>query len=229
VTLTMARILLVEDEPGIALGLQDDLTIEGHQVEVVADGLLASARIARQEYDLLVLDVTLPGKDGFELCREVRRRGLTTPILMLTARAQEAEKILGFEMGADDYVTKPFGVRELRARIAALLRRAGAAAPPPTLRIGDVEVDFGRAEIRQGSAVVPLTSLEFKLLLVFARNRGRILSRDQLVNGAWGPGTFVSDRVVDNHIGNLRRKIESNPEEPQHLKNVRGLGYRFDA
>jgi len=225
----MPRILIVEDEPGIAVGLQDDLTMEGHQVEAVADGLTASAKIAQEAYDLIVLDVMLPGKDGFELCREARRRGLSTPILMLTARAQEAEKVLGFEMGADDYITKPFGVRELRARVAALLRRGGSAAAPSTLRVGDVEVDFGRGEVRKGSAVVPLTSLEFKLLSVFARNRGRILTRDQLIEGAWGPGTFVSERVVDNHIGNLRRKIEPNPEQPQHFKNLRGLGYRFDA
>jgi two-component system phosphate regulon response regulator PhoB len=148
---------------------------------------------------------------------------------MLTARAQEAEKVLGLELGADDYLTKPFGVRELRARVAALLRRASPAAAETIVRVGDVEIDFDRAEIRKGPETVVLTSMEYKLLSVFARNRGRVLSRDQLVDGAWGHGTFVSERVVDNHIANLRRKIEPDPDQPRYLKNLRGLGYRFDA
>ena len=225
----MAHILVVEDEPGIALALEDDLTMEGHRVDVVGDGLVA-VRTARDEpFDLIVLDVMLPGKDGFEVCRELRRGGVTTPILMLTARAQESDKVLGLETGADDYVTKPFSVRELRARIAALLRRSQQGKAEPVLRLGEVEVDFTRGEVRRGGSATPLTSLEFKLLALFVRNRGRILSRDQLVAGAWGPNTFVSERVVDNHIANLRRKIEPEPEEPRYLRNLRGLGYRFDG
>lgn len=225
----MARILVVEDEPGIAIGLQDDLASEGHHVEVEADGLTASERITPTAFDLIVLDVMLPRRDGFEICRDARKRGVRTPILMLTARAQEAEKVLGLELGADDYLTKPFGVRELRARVGALLRRAAASTADAVLRVGAAEIDFDRGEIRKGRTVQPLTSMEFKLLTVFARNRGRILSRDQLVDGAWGHGTFVSERVVDNHIANLRRKIEPDPERPQYLKNLRGLGYRLDA
>jgi DNA-binding response OmpR family regulator len=224
----MAKILIVEDEPGIALALEDDLTLEGYAVELVQDGTSAVKRARETAFDLMVLDVMLPGKDGFEVCRELRRSGVQMPILMLTARAQEAEKVLGLEAGADDYVTKPFGVRELRARIAALLRRTRAAAPPRVLRVGDADVDFDRAEVRRGGETMPLTPLEFKLLQVFVRAAGRILSREQLIRETWGPNTFVSDRVVDNHIGSLRKKLEPDATEPKHLRNIRGLGYRFE-
>ena len=225
----MARILVVEDEPGIALALEDDLTLEGYQVEVLGDGAAAAKRAREASFDAILLDVMLPGKDGFEVCRELRRHGVRTPILMLTARAQEAEKVLGLEAGADDYVTKPFGVRELRARIAALLRRSQAAGAPETIRIGEAEVDFSRGEIRRGDRTTALTPLEFRLLQTFVRARGRILTRAQLITEAWGPNTFVSDRVVDNHIGSLRKKIEPDASEPRYLLNIRGLGYRFDG
>ena len=214
----MNRILIVEDEPGIALALEDDLTLEGYQVEVIRDGLAAAKRARATPFDAILLDVMLPGKDGFEVCRELRRSGVRTPILMLTARAQEAEKVLGLEAGADDYVTKPFGVRELRARIAALLRRSQAGSAPSVVRIGDAEVDFARAEIRRGDAITPLTPLEFRLLQVFVRAKGRILTREQLISEAWGPQTFVSDRVVDNHIGSLRKKLEPDATEPRYLR-----------
>jgi DNA-binding response OmpR family regulator len=171
----------------------------------------------------------LPGKDGLEVCRELRRSGVTTPILMLTARAQEADKVLGLELGADDYLTKPFGVRELRARVTALLRRAGAIGAERVLRLGAVEVHFGRGKVQRGADLVDLTALEFKLLDLFARNRGRILTREQLVAGAWGAGVFLSARVVDNHIANLRRKIEADPQDPRYLRNIRGLGYCLDV
>jgi two-component system alkaline phosphatase synthesis response regulator PhoP len=223
------RILVVEDEPGIALALEDDLTLEGYQVEVIGDGLAAAKKARDEAYDAILLDVMLPGKDGFEICRELRRHGIRTPILMLTARAQEAEKVLGLEAGADDYVTKPFSVRELRARLAALIRRSQSGSAQPVVRLGDVEVDFDRAEIRRGTEMVPLTPLEFRLLQAFLRSRGRILTRQQLIDDAWGPNTFVSDRVVDNHIGSLRKKLEPDATEPRYLRNIRGLGYRFDA
>jgi DNA-binding response OmpR family regulator len=225
----VTRILVVEDEPGIALALEDDLTLEGYQVEVIGDGLAAAKKAREQPYDAILLDLMLPGKDGFEVCRELRRNGVRTPILMLTARAQEAEKVLGLEAGADDYVTKPFSARELRARIAALLRRSQTGSVSPLVRVGDVEVDFDRAEIRRGDEVTPLTPLEFRLLQAFLRARGRILTRQQLINDAWGPNTFVSDRVVDNHIGSLRKKLELDAGEPRYLRNVRGLGYRFET
>ena len=225
----MKRILVVEDEPGIALGLEDDLSMEGYEVEVVADGLAGSRRAREGGFDLILLDVMLPGKDGFEVCRELRRQGLRTPILMLTAKTQESEKVMAFELGADDYVTKPFGTRELRARIKALLRRAANETGAGCYRFGDVEADFERGELRRDGRVIEMTPLEFKLLAVFVRARGRILTREQLLAGAWGPDTYASDRIVDNHIANLRRKIEKDPANPRYLRNLRGLGYRFDG
>jgi two-component system alkaline phosphatase synthesis response regulator PhoP len=224
-----ARILVVEDEPGIAMALEDDLRLEGYEVATTGDGNDAVRRARGERFDLLVLDVMLKGKDGFDVCRELRRTGVTTPILMLTARTQEAEKVMGFDAGADDYVTKPFGPRELRARIGALLRRARPAERASVLRVGANEVDFDRAEIRRDGQTMALTPLEFKLLQVFLRAKGRILTREQLILEAWGPGTFVTDRVVDNHIGSLRKKLEGDAASPRHLLNVRGLGYRLDA
>src|SRR5439155_21110853 len=190
--------------------------------------LPAAERARDVAFDAILLAVMVPGKDGFEVCRELRRSGIRTPILMLTARAQEAEKVLGLEAGADDYVTKPFGVRELRARIAALLRRSQAGSAPSVVRVGDADVDFARGEVRRGGHVMPLTPLEFRLLQAFLRARGRILTREQLIADAWGPNTFVSDRVVDKHIGSLRKKLEPDAAAPRYLRNVRGLGYRFD-
>jgi len=225
----MTRILVVEDEPGIALGLEDDLTMEGYQVEIAVDGASASRRAREGGFDLILLDVMLPGKDGFEVCRELRRGGLRTPILMLTAKTQEAEKVMGLELGADDYVTKPFGTRELRARIRALLRRTAQEPENPPFCFGEVEVDFERGELRRQGRAVELTPIEFKLLGLFIRSRGRVLSRERLVAGAWGPDTFASERIVDNHIASLRRKIEPDPGNPRYFRNLRGLGYRFDG
>jgi DNA-binding response OmpR family regulator len=228
----MTRILIVEDEPIIAGGLQDDLTLEGYDVTVVGDGAAASKRAIQERFDLIVLDVMLPGRDGFDICRDIRKAGLQTPILMLTARAQETEKVFAFELGADDYVTKPFGTKELRARIKALLRRSETHQEErviPTFQFGDVEVDFSRGEVRRSGQPVDVTLTEFKLLTAFVKNRGRVLSRQQLLDLAWGAGIVLSDRAVDNHVVGLRRKIESVPAEPRHLVSVRGLGYRFDA
>jgi DNA-binding response OmpR family regulator len=225
----MTRILIVEDEPGIALGLEDDLKLEGYAVEVLADGNAACRRALETPFDLILLDVMLPGKDGFEVCRELRRRGFGAPILMLTAKVQEAEKVLGLELGADDYVTKPFGTRELRARIKALLRRGHSQRPGDTYSFDEMEVDFERAELRRAGHPVELTAIEFRLLCVFIRARSRVLTREQLLAGAWAPDTFASGRVVDNHIANLRKKIERDPLNPKLLLNVRGLGYRFDG
>ncbi len=224
----MARILVVEDEANIALALEDDLKKEGHDVEVVGDGVRACSRSLEQPFDLILLDIMLPGKDGYDVCRDLRRSRVRTPILMLTARTQEAEKILGFELGADDYVTKPYSPRELRARIKALLRRA-ADELPEVFRFGDVEVDFTRYEVRRGGKLLKVTPTEFKLLTAFIRQRGRVLTRDQLLDLAWGPGIFVTDRVVDNQVVSLRKKIEPKPAKPRYLHNVRGVGYRFDG
>jgi DNA-binding response OmpR family regulator len=223
----MTRILVVEDEASIALALEDDLKKEGYEVELARDGDTASRRAREQPFDLILLDVMLPKLDGFEVCRELRRARVRTPILMLTARTQEAEKVMGLEAGADDYVTKPYSPRELRARIRALLRRT-AGELPETYRFGDVEVDFLRHEVRRGGRHVDLTPTEFKLLTSFVRHPGRVLTREQLLDEVWGHGVFVTERVVDNQMTNLRKKIESEPSRPRHLCNVRGVGYRFE-
>jgi len=224
----MSRILVVEDEPYIALGLRSDLALEGYEVEVARDGETALERACKEPFDLVLLDVMLPGKDGFAVCRELRRQGVRTPIIMLTAKAQEAEKVLGLQLGADDYVTKPFSPLELRARVQAVLRRASGEAPE-VYRFGDVEVDFTRAEVRRGGAVAATSALEFKLLTAFIRRRGRLLTRDRLLDEVWGPGEGPTDRAIDNHIMNLRKKIEPRPDRPRYLVSVRGLGYRFDG
>ena len=224
----MPRILIVEDEPDIALGLQQDLLLEGYEVDVVNDGEHAVERAEAGAIDLILLDVMLPGKDGFAVCRELRRSGKRTPIILLTARSQEAEKILGLELGADDYVTKPFSPMELRARIKAALRR-GAATTPQVYRFGEFEVDFNRFELRRSGKPVDLTPIEFKLLAAFLSSRKSVLTRQQLLDRVWGRDVFVTDRVVDTHVGNLRRKVEEDPDKPVFLVSVRGVGYRFEA
>jgi DNA-binding response OmpR family regulator len=224
----MTRILVVEDEPDIALGLQDDLTRQGYEVDTVADGESAIRRASGENWDLILLDVMLPKIDGFEVCRELRRLRIRTPIILLTAKVQEAEKVMGLELGADDYVTKPFSPRELRARIKAVLRRIDDGSMGVE-RFGDVEVDFDRAEVRRKGDHIELTALELRLLKVFVNHRGRVLTRAQLLDLAWEQGTNVSDRVVDTHILNLRRKIEPLPSEPRFIRGVRGIGYRFDG
>jgi DNA-binding response OmpR family regulator len=224
----MKRILVVEDEPGIAFGLKLDFEAEGYDVATEADGQTALERARAERFDLILLDVMLPRKDGFEICRELRRDGAKTPILLLTAKAGEAEKVMGLDSGADDYVTKPFSPRELRARVKAALRRTEDAGDR-VFRFGDAEVDFDRCELRRGGAPVELTALEFKLLAAFAANPGRMLSRDKLLDLAWGRGAEVTDRVVDNHVVALRKKVEPDPANPQFLRSVRGLGYRFEC
>ncbi|MHC5003172.1 MAG: response regulator transcription factor [Planctomycetota bacterium] len=225
----MTRILVVEDEASVALALQDDLELEGYTVEVVADGVAATVRAKEAPFDLILLDIMMPRKDGLEVCRELRRADLRTPIILLTARAQESDKILGLELGADDYVTKPFSPRELRARIKAVLRRTSDETSPRTYQFGDVVVDFDRCEVRREGKVVAMTTLEFKLLTTFIRLRGRALTRDRLLDEAWDSDVVVTDRVVDTHIANLRKKIEPEPARPRYLISIRGTGYRFDG
>ena len=197
--MTTFRILIVEDEPSIILALDDDLRREGYETKVVSDGD-AAVRIATAErFDLIVLDVMLPGRDGFDVCRDVRRAGVETPIILLTAKTQEAEKVMGLEAGADDYVTKPYSARELRARVKAHLRR-GAVTMRDVYRFGDAELDFTRCELRRGGNAVDLSALEFKLLTAFVKRSGRLLTRQQLLDEVWGQGTHVTDRVVDNQL-----------------------------
>lgn len=224
----MTHILVVEDDPGIALAIEDDLSLEGYRVSVARDGHEALARVRESDVDLILLDLMLPKKGGVEVCRELRRGGNRTPIIMLTARAHEAEKVLGLESGADDYVTKPFSPAELRARIKSLLRRSANGAPS-AYRFGEVEADFERFELRRAGALVHVTPIELRLLAAFVRHRGRVLTRAFLKEEVWGRNSFMTDRVIDTHVVNLRRKIESDPADPRHVVSVRGVGYRFDG
>jgi len=229
----MYKILVIEDEPGIAFSLESDLQTEGYEVAVVGDGAKAVDRARAEAFDLILLDIMLPTKDGFEVCRELRHGGLKTPIILLTAKTHEAEKILGLDVGADDYVTKPFSPRELRARIRALLRRATSHVADPSAgdihRFGPFELDMGRLELRRDGRRIEATATEIKLLAAFMSNRGRVLSRDRLLDQVWGSGVAVTDRVIDNHIVSLRKKIETDPATPRYLISVRGFGYRFDG
>ncbi|MBL8294248.1 MAG: response regulator transcription factor [Bryobacterales bacterium] len=225
----MSRILIVEDDRAIAIALEDDLRLEGYEVEVARDGE-AAIRCAREvAFDLILLDVMLPKKDGFDVCRELRRTGVTSMILLLTARTAESEKVLGLDLGADDYLTKPYSPRELRARIRALLRRtAQDTSGTGVVRFGDCELDSTRGELRRAGKAVATTPLEFKLLGLMARRAGRVLTRRVLIDEVWGKETAITERVVDNQIASLRKKIEPSPETPRYLKSVRGIGYRFD-
>jgi two-component system alkaline phosphatase synthesis response regulator PhoP len=224
----MAKILIVEDEPDIAYGLEEDLTLHGHVTHVVSDGHTAVTQAQRDRWDVILLDVMLPDRNGFDVCRELRRSRILTPIIMLTARAQESEKVLGLEVGADDYVTKPFSAAELRARIKAVTRRSETGSAG-VYRFGDCELDFDRGEVRRSGHPVDMTAQEFRLLAALIRSRGRVLSREQLIEQAWGPATHIGDRVVDTHILNLRKKIEPVPSDPRFVRSVRGMGYRFDG
>ena len=224
----MARILIVDDEPDILLSLREDLRRQGHETVEAADGV-EGLRLGREaSWDLILLDVMLPRLDGFDVCTELRKAGVATPIILLTARTQEAEKELGLDSGADDYVTKPFSLRELRARVRAQLRR-GTRQAARVCQFGDCEVDFTRAELRRSGQPVDITPLELRLLGVFLDNRDRLLTRDQLISAAWGHGTAITDRAVDTHVFNLRKKIEPQPASPTFLVSVRGLGYRFES
>jgi DNA-binding response OmpR family regulator len=225
----VTRILIVEDEPSIALALEDDLRREGYDVDLACDGEEACRRGTAVRYDLVLLDVMLPRRDGFEVCRHLRSEGVKAPILMLTARGQESEKVIGLELGADDYVTKPYGPRELRARIKALLRRGGEAPEQTLYRFDAFELDTARCELRSAGAVVDLKPLEYRLLAFFLKRSGRAQTREQILDGVWGPDTHTTDRVVDNQVTNLRKKIEADPEHPRRLVSIRGVGYRFDA
>ncbi len=218
------KVLIIEDEPAIALTLRDDLELEAYEVDVAHDGEEGLNLALSGRYDIILLDVMLPGRTGFEICRQVRARELTLPIIMLTAKSSEAEKVLGLNLGADDYLTKPFSPLELRARIKALLRRT-AQTEPRTRGFGDFLVDFKRMELRHGEQTIDLTALEFKLLSAFLEHAGQVLSRDRLLDLVWGTGAVMTDRVIDTHVANLRRKLGAGGS---HIMSIRGVGYRFD-
>jgi two-component system alkaline phosphatase synthesis response regulator PhoP len=226
-------ILLVEDEPGLVLTLTDRLASEGYQVEHAGDAPSALARASETAFDVILLDVMLPGGNGFDVCRDLRGRGVTSPIIMLTARGQVADKVVGLKLGADDYVAKPFDMMELVARIEAQIRRAGVRAGGPAsaqhahYAFGNIAVDFRKAEVRRDGVEVELSAREFQLLRYLIEHRGATLSRDELLNEVWGYNAMPSTRTVDVHVAWLRQKIEANPKHPQHLLTIHGLGYKF--
>jgi two-component system, OmpR family, alkaline phosphatase synthesis response regulator PhoP len=224
------KLLLVEDEPGLVMTLTDRLLAEGYEVDSVGEAAAALDRATGGGYDAILLDVMLPGGNGFDVCRSLRQRGIQTPILMLTARGQVVDRVVGLKLGADDYLVKPFEMAELLARIEALLRRAPApAASPDGYRFGDVAIDFRRAEVTKAGRPIDLSAREFKLLRYFVEHRGAALSRDELLNEVWGYNSMPSTRTVDVHVAWLRQKLETNPRHPEYLLTVHGLGYKFVA
>ena len=220
--------MIVEDEDDIAMGLQGDLEIEGYKVVVARDGEKALELVAEEVFDLIILDIMLPGLDGYEVCQTIRQQGSQTPIIMLTAKAAESEKILGLDLGADDYITKPFSPMELRARINAVMRRT-RGDDNSIYRFDDFEVDMKRFELRHKGKLLRLTPTEFKLLSTFTQHPGQVLSRDCILDLVWGDDVFVTDRVIDTHITNLRKKIEIDGTNSTYIESIRGIGYRFDV
>ena len=224
----MNKILIIEDEESILMPLEDNLKLEGYEVSCARDGLEGLSMAAERPFDLIVLDIMLPKMDGFEVCKRLRQDRVMTPILMLTAKSQEIDKVLGLELGADDYVTKPFSSRELLARIKSILRRARE----PHLgidfyRFDAIELDFVKYEAKKQGQPIPLTALEFALLHFLVQNKGRVVHRNEVLDSVWGKDVYVDARTVDKHISLLRKKFEDDPQEPKYIQGVRGVGYKF--
>jgi len=223
------NVLIIEDEPGLVLTLTDRLKSEGYGVDAASDGIAGLERATREKWDVILLDVMLPGASGFDVCRQIRQRGITTPIIILTARGQVVDKVQGLKLGADDYLTKPFDMAELTARIEAQLRRASAVerGGPTRYQFGDISVDFRKAEVVRAGQPLDLSAREFLLLRYFVEHREAALSRDELLHNVWGYHSMPSTRTVDVHVAWLRQKIEPNPKHPQYVLTVHGLGYKF--
>jgi len=223
------RVLLVEDEPGLVLTLTDRLKSEGYQVSSATEGASAITVASKQHFDVILLDVMLPGVSGFDVCRELRQQGIKTPIIMLTARGQVVDKVQGLKLGADDYLTKPFDMLELLARVEVQLRRASALSGTSAAeyRFGDVTVNFRKAEVVRHGTPLDLSAREFLLLKYFIEHREATLTRDELLNEVWGYHSMPSTRTVDVHVAWLRQKIEDNPRHPQYVLTVHGMGYKF--
>ena len=222
------RILIVEDEPGLVLTLGDRLRSEGYEVESVETGDAGARRAREGSFDLVLLDVGLPGKNGFDVLRDLRQQRVSTPVIMLTARGQVVDRVLGLKLGADDYLAKPFDMMELVARVEAVLRRRSASpADAGSHTFGDVRVDFRRAEVQRNGVVVELSSLEFKLLRHFIEHRGALVTRRELLEHVWGYPGVLQTRTVDVHVASLRQKIERHPAKPEYIITVHRMGYRF--
>ena len=224
----MEKIIIIEDEESILMALEDNLKLEGYAVSSAVDGEMGLSKVIENNYDLIILDIMLPKMNGFDVCKRIRQDGISTPILMLTAKSQEIDKVLGLELGADDYVTKPFSPRELLARVKALLRRAKHQDSGKELfSFGEVEIDFKKYEIKKKGKQIYLTALEFALLHFIIKQNGEVVSRDVILDEVWGNDVFVQARTVDKHIAELRKKIEDNPANPRFIVGVRSVGYKF--
>lgn len=224
----MRRVLIIEDDQIMAIALRDGLESENYSAVIETDGPSGLRAAMEKEFDLIVLDVMLPKLSGFDVCKQIRAAGKNVPVIMLTARSLEVEKVQGLKIGADDYITKPFSLMELIARIEAVLRRT-LKLPDQMSRyeFGDVSLDFGRYEARKGGAQIELSAREFRILKFLIEHRGQVVSRDQLLDGVWSYDSFPSARTVDTHIAKVRQKIENTPNNPKHLITVHGVGYKF--
>ena len=224
----LQRILIIEDEEDMVLGLRKNLEWEGFEVISASDGETGLTCALNDNHDLILLDIMLPKLSGLDVCRRLRTGGVNTPVIMLTARGQEIDKVLGLEIGADDYVTKPFSIRELLARVRAILRRASRPdGESDVYRFGDVELNFGRHQAQKRGQALELSPREFGMLRYFVQHRGETVTRDQLLDEVWGYNNFPLTRTVDNHIARLRQKIEENPSEPHHIITIHRIGYKF--
>lgn len=225
----MTRVLVVEDNEDLAFGLRNNLEIEGYDVTVAADGEAGLHAALHGNPDLIILDLMLPKMDGLRVLREIRDAGKETPVMVLTARGEEVDKVRGLRLGADDYVTKPFGVMELLARIEALLRRSATSQVEDIIEIGDLTIDLGARVVSRGGDRVELAPRELDLLFAMVRNKDRVVSRRQLLTEVWGHTGEVVTRTVDTHVAELRRKLEADPSSPRYIQTVRKVGYRFDT
>ena len=226
----MKRILIIEDDLAILRGLKDNLEYESYEVLTAEDGEQGYCLIREKKPDLIILDLMLPKMSGYELCRKVREEGVTTPILMLTARGEEVDRVLGLDLGADDYVTKPFSVPELLARVRAILRRVQRSKKgdlPGELRFGKVSIDFKRFEARRAGKILNMSRKEFGVIRLLAARAGEVVTRDELLDEVWGYDQYPTTRTVDNHIALLRTKLEEDPSKPRHLLTVHGVGYKL--
>ena len=227
----MYKILIVEDEPQMRMGLRDNLEFEGYTVDTAEDGRVGLEKILENPYDLILLDVMMPHLSGFDVCKKAREKGIRTPVIMLTAKGEEIDKVLGLELGADDYITKPFSLRELLARIKAVLRRAGEAGNAPEasgeVTIGNLTVDFSTYDAYMDERAEPMSHKEFELLKYLWQHQGQTVSREELLNEAWGYEEFPTTRTVDNFILKLRKRIESDPARPRFILTVHGIGYKL--
>ena len=223
------KVLIIEDEEDLIKGLKLNLIDEGYEVDSALNGVEGLLKVIQETPDLIILDIMLPDKDGLEVCRELRQKNISIPIIMLTAKGEEIDKVVGLEIGADDYITKPFSVRELLARIKAQLRRAerDEKAVPQIYSFGDIEIDFAQFKVRRKGKELDLTSLEMEILKYFIAHRGEVVARDDFLDKIWGYESYPTTRTIDNHILKLRKKIEEDPAHPRYILSVYGGGYRF--